>query len=103
MSVLCFSRTINLRCAGLSRIENIILVIPPAIVFLASFLLAHQAIGHTKRKNSLIFIEAFAFFGLAVGDLALHLASNSANGTDPSSFLPTFALADRAIGTRLNL
>ena len=95
MVVLCFSRTVSLRCAGLTRTEGITLIIPPAIQFIASFFLARKSLGHTKRKNSLIFIEAFVFFGLAIADFALHI-------TLPDSAMAIgvggFSLADRAIG-----
>ena len=93
-TVVCFSRAANLRCSGLSRLQSVAIVIPPAIQLLAALFLA-TSIGRRKLKNSLIFIEAFVAFALATGDFGLHEVVRT---TGPS-ILDTFEVADRAIGT----
>lgn len=111
--VWCFSQVVNLRCIGLSHLQRISLVIPPALHLLAAFYLATLSLRRTQIKNSLIFIEAVVFFGLCVGgntslidvllgltpckpELALHEAATSA--TSSTSALHTYTVADRAIG-----
>lgn len=69
--VWCFSQAVNLRCIGLSHIQRIVLVIPPALSLIAAFYLASLSLHRTQFKNSLIFIEAFVFFGLCIGGMRL--------------------------------
>jgi hypothetical protein len=90
----CFSRPENLRCSGLSHIQGVIVLLPPAVQLLTALFLA-TSIGRRKLRNSLIFIEAFATFSLAAGDFVLHEAARNSS----PSFLDTFEVADRAIGT----
>ena len=65
--VQCFSQVVNLRCIGLSHAQRISLVIPPALHLLAALYLATLSLRRTQIRNSLMFIEAFVFFGLCVG------------------------------------
>ncbi|KIJ39212.1 hypothetical protein M422DRAFT_49719 [Sphaerobolus stellatus SS14] len=73
MNSLCLSLAPNLRCQSLSRIQSLILVIPPALELLFSLTLAFTPNTSLRgQKRWLLVLDGVSFFALALLDVLAH-------------------------------
>ncbi|KAF8581113.1 hypothetical protein K439DRAFT_253336 [Ramaria rubella] len=100
MNSICLSVAPNLRCQGLTRLENIILLVPPSIELVFSLTLALSN-SSCSRKRWILVLDGVSFFLLALADFLAHVLNGASSSVDTfeiidfvlagASFFPIFA------------
>ncbi|KIY67546.1 hypothetical protein CYLTODRAFT_454361 [Cylindrobasidium torrendii FP15055 ss-10] len=92
MGSVCLSAASILRCSPLSWTENIVIIVPPAVQLLISFLVIRTHGRNGSKYSHLLIIESCISLLLAILDLVSH--------TLPAvrDVLPTFTALDIALG-----
>ncbi|KAF8501293.1 hypothetical protein JB92DRAFT_2976341 [Gautieria morchelliformis] len=92
MNSICLSVAPNLRCQDLSRLQHIVLVVPPAVELVYSFTLAVTSAPLARRARWLLVLDGLTFFLLALADFLPHVIPATAASTPH-----VFALIDTVV------